>query len=199
MQGRESTFRHMIANLAQLQSGETVLDVGCGTGTLALIAKEYVGETGCIAGIDPSKSLLAGACHKATRAGLSINFQQGGIEQIPFPDQTFDVVLSTFMMHHVPDDIKHQGVTEIARVLKTGGRLLVVDFQSSEEHQGCSLPFDTEMGIQNFPAFLQSEGFEHLTTGNIPFRIRSLSAGHKHYGFVSARKGEDRTRESYPG
>src|SRR5882724_1248484 len=135
MHGKEQTFRRMIADLAQLQPGEAVLDVGCGTGTLALVAKKRVGEMGRVCGIDPSSQLLVGARRKAKRAVLPIDFQPGGIEQIPFSNQSFDVVLSTFMMHHLSDDLKRQGLSEIVRVLKPGGRLLVVDFKRPEEDQ----------------------------------------------------------------
>src|SRR5690348_15095630 len=65
MHGKESAFRQMIANLAQLQPGESVLDVGCGTGTQALVARKIVGERGQVCGIDPSPSLLADARRKA--------------------------------------------------------------------------------------------------------------------------------------
>ena len=59
---------------------------------------------------------------------MPIEFQIGVIERLPFPDQTFDVVLSTLMMHHLPDPLKRQGLSEIARVLKPGGRLVIADF-----------------------------------------------------------------------
>src|SRR6266481_2966268 len=62
--GSEQALRQTIANLAQLQAGETVLDVGCGTGTLALVAKERVGATGLVSGIDPSAQLLTRARRK---------------------------------------------------------------------------------------------------------------------------------------
>src|SRR5216683_1424151 len=149
--GSEQALRQTTADLAQLQPGETVLDVGCGTGTLALVAKERVGATGLVSGIDPSAQLLTRARRKAARRGLEINFQLGVIEQLPFPDQSFDVVLSTLMMHHLPDDLKRQGLAEIARVLKPGGRLLVVDARRPEEHHDQPArpvgPWDS--GIQN--------------------------------------------------
>ena len=93
----------------------------------ALVAKERVGETGRVSGIDPSRSLLAAARRKARRAGLRIDFQPGAIEHIPAPAQSFDVVLSTFMMHHVPDPLKYQGLAEIARILKAATERLAED------------------------------------------------------------------------
>jgi ubiquinone/menaquinone biosynthesis C-methylase UbiE len=187
--GREQEFRQMVADLAQLQPGETVLDVGCGTGTMALLAYERVGETGSVCGIDPSAQLLAGARRKAARRGLPINFQLGGIEQLSFPDQSFDVVLSTFMMHHLPDDLKRQGLSEIARVLKPGGRLLVVDFKHKEMHQGRpTLLGIGEIGLQDLPALVKEAGISQIETGEMPFRIRSIGIGHQDYGFFRALK-----------
>src|SRR5260370_15421464 len=92
--GKWQALRRMTADLAQLQPGEAVLDVGCGTGTLALVARKRVGETGRVCCLDPSVSLLAGARRKAKRAGLSIDFQPGRIEQVPTSSQSFDRVLS---------------------------------------------------------------------------------------------------------
>jgi ubiquinone/menaquinone biosynthesis C-methylase UbiE len=188
MQGKERTFRHMTADLAHLHLGEAVLDVGCGTGTQALVAKARVGETGRVCGIDPSRSLLAAARHKAKRAGLRIDFQPGGIERIPASSQSFDVVLSTFMMHHVPDHLKREGLTELARILTPGGRLLIIDFKRSEEHQSGQFGAG-EIALQDLPALLLEAGFSQVETGEIPFRIRSVSAAHPHYGFIRAKKG----------
>jgi len=170
--GSEQALRQATADLAQLQPNETVLDVGCGTGTLALVARQRVGPTGRVYGIDPSAQLLARARRKAARRGLEINFQPGVIEQIPFPDRSFDVVLSTLMMHHLPDDLKRQGLAEIARVLKPGGRLLVVDFKRPEErHSQPARPVDSRnSGIQDQPALMKEAGFSQVETGEIPFR-----------------------------
>ena len=150
--GREQALRQMIADLAQLQPGQAVLDVGCGTGTLALVAKERVGTTGRICGIDPGSRQIARARSKAARSGLSIDFQLGVIEQLAFPDQSFDVVLSTFMIDHVPHDLRRQGLAEIARVLKPGGRLLVV-----------------ASSIQDLPPLMWDAGFIQVGSGETRF------------------------------
>ncbi|MGZ3680078.1 MAG: class I SAM-dependent methyltransferase [Ktedonobacterales bacterium] len=197
MHGKEQVFRGKIADLARLQSGEAVLDVGCGTGTQALVAKERVGTTGRVCGIDPSVSLLAGARRKAARAGLAIDFQVGGIERIAFADQSFDVVLSTFMFHHVPDDLKRQGLSEVARVLKPDGRLLVVDFKHTEEPQKQPGQFGAgELGLQELPALMKEAGFAQVESGEISFHIRSLDAGHKQYDYTLARKSTAEARRS---
>jgi ubiquinone/menaquinone biosynthesis C-methylase UbiE len=159
--GREQAFRRRIADLAQLQPGESVLDVGCGTGTLAMVAWQRVGETGSVSGIDPSPQMIDRANRKAVRRGLAIDFQVGVIEQLSFPDQSFDVVLSTFMMHHLPDDLKRRGLAEIARVLKPGGRLLVLDMK------GPAGPWKSN--IANQPALMKEAGFSRVETGEKRF------------------------------
>ena len=113
-----------------------MLDVGCGIGTLALEVARRVGRAGRVAGIDPGTEQIARARSKATRRHVHIDFQIGVIEQLPFPDQSFDVVLSTLMMHHLPANIKRQGLAEITRVLKPGGRLVIADFKRKQERQG---------------------------------------------------------------
>jgi len=100
--GREEAFRQRIADLTRLQPGESVLDVGCGTGTLAMVAWQRVGETGHVSGIDPSPQMITRANRKAVRRDLAIDFQVGVIDQLSFPDLSFDVVLSTSMMHRLP-------------------------------------------------------------------------------------------------
>ena len=159
--GREQAFRQRIADLARLQPGETVLDVGCGTGTLAIVARQRVGETGRVSGIDPSPQMIARASRKAVLRGLAIDFQVGVIEQLSFPDQSFDVVLSTFMMHHLPDDLKRRGLREIARVLKPGGHLLVLDMK------GPVGPWKSS--IQDQPALMQEAGFSQVELGETKF------------------------------
>jgi ubiquinone/menaquinone biosynthesis C-methylase UbiE len=184
--GKLQELRQKTADLAQLQRGETVLDVGCGTGTLALEAYARVGETGRVSGVDPGPQQIARARSKAARGSFPIDFQVGVIEQLAFPDQSFDVVLSTLMMHHLPDDLKRQGLSEIARVLKPGGRLVIVDFKRPEEQHSQSARLGAgEIGIQDQPALIKEAGFSQIETGEIRLpRLPRLPGA----GFVRARK-----------
>jgi ubiquinone/menaquinone biosynthesis C-methylase UbiE len=126
--GRERIFRERVLRLARLEPGESILDVGCGTGTLAIAAKGHVGPTGSVHGIDASPEMIARANRKARKAGLEVLFENAVAEALPFPDAHFDVVLTTIMLHHLPRRARQQCAREIRRVLKPRGRVLAVDF-----------------------------------------------------------------------
>lgn len=126
--GRERELRERFLELAHVQPGESVLDVGCGTGTLAIAATRRVGPSGSVDGIDASPQMVVRARWKAARAGLKPTFQVAVVERLPFADQRFDLVLSTLMLHHLPKATRQQCAREIGRVLKPGGRVLGVDF-----------------------------------------------------------------------
>jgi SAM-dependent methyltransferase len=177
-------LRRMTIELAQLRPGEAVLDVGCGAGRLAMLAKERVGATGHVAGIDPSVEAITRARNDAAQRHLSIDFQVGVIEHLAFPDQSFDVVLSSLMMHQLPDDLKRRGLAEIARVLKPEGRLLVLDTRRPEsgEHRRHVHIGPWKSGIQDQPVLMQEAGFSQLHTGQIRLRF------FPDLGFVLGRK-----------
>lgn len=112
---------------ARLSDAMVVLDVGCGTGTLAVrIARDYPRVR--VIGIDPDPLALRRARRKAARAGAAIAFEQGFAERLPFPDQSCDRVFSSMMFHHLPGDVRSAALAEIARVLRAGGQLELVDF-----------------------------------------------------------------------
>ena len=163
--GKWRELRQRTANLARIQPGDAVLDVGCGTGTLAMEVARRVGRAGRVAGVDPGTEQIARARSKAARRHLPIEFQIGVIEQLPFPDQTFDVVLSTLMMHHLPAPLKRQGLAEIARVLKPGGRLVIADFKPKKERKGQAARFHAGgSSMQDLAALVKDAGFEDVET-----------------------------------
>lgn len=129
--GRERRFRERLLELARLERGESVLDIGCGTGTLAIAAKRIVGTSAAVHGIDASPEMLARARGKAKRSGMDVDFEIAQAQSLPFPDARFDVVLSTVMLHHLPRTARAQAVREARRVLRPGGRLLAADFVRS--------------------------------------------------------------------
>jgi ubiquinone/menaquinone biosynthesis C-methylase UbiE len=134
--GRERVFRERALGLANLSAGESVLDVGCGTGTLAIAAKRQVGQRGSVCGIDASPEMIARADRKARKAGIDVDFRNAVVESLPFPSAHFDVVLGTLMLHHLPGRLRTECASEIRRVLKPGGRVLAIDFGTSPGQKG---------------------------------------------------------------
>lgn len=137
--GRERAFRERLLAPAHLQPGESVLDVGCGTGTLAIVASRHT--TAEVHGVDASPEMVARARAKARRAGSAAAFDVARAESLPFADARFDVALSTVMLHHLPRATRLAAVREMGRVLKPTGRLLVVDFAGARGGKGPRLHF----------------------------------------------------------
>ena len=123
---RDGAIKRSVLAGARLVAGERVLDVGCGTGTLAVAAARH--EEGVeVTGLDADPAILAKARRRAAAEGLSIRFDEGMSTALPHEDASFDVVLSTLFFHHLRDDAKHATAAEIIRVLRPGGRLVVGD------------------------------------------------------------------------
>jgi ubiquinone/menaquinone biosynthesis C-methylase UbiE len=126
--GRERAFRERLVRLARLKPGQSVLDIGCGTGSLAIAAKRCVGPSGTVQGIDASPEMITRARKKASKIGVAVTFTNGIVETLPFPDGQVDAVLSTLMLHHLPREARRQCAREMRRVLRPGGHVLAVDF-----------------------------------------------------------------------
>jgi ubiquinone/menaquinone biosynthesis C-methylase UbiE len=113
---------------AALRPGQQVLEIGCGTGNLLLQAKAGQPDA-AVAGLDPDLAALARARRKARRRGLAVRLDHGFADELPYPDGSVDVVLSAFMLHHVPDAEKEPAVREVLRVLRPGGALHLLDIE----------------------------------------------------------------------
>jgi ubiquinone/menaquinone biosynthesis C-methylase UbiE len=124
---REQTFKRLLIEQAAVGERDRVLDLGCGTGTLAIMAKHASPGAG-IWGLDADPEMLERGVRKASQAGLEIRFDQGLSNQLPYPDATFDRVLSTLFFHHLRPEDKRLTIAEVARVLKPGGELHVADW-----------------------------------------------------------------------
>lgn len=124
---REAEFKRRLIAQAGPAPGSRVLDLGCGTGTLALMVKRA--QPGVqVVGIDPDPEILARARAKARDAGVEIQLDQGFSTDLPYEDEAFDAVLSTLVLHHLTGPDKRRSLTEIARVLRPGGELHVADW-----------------------------------------------------------------------
>jgi ubiquinone/menaquinone biosynthesis C-methylase UbiE len=124
--GADATRRPLIEQ-AQIKSGFRVLDIGCGTGTMAVLIKK-LHPAADVVGIDPDPDALAVCKRKANRAGLALEFDRGFADHMPYADASFDRVFSSFMFHHLTADEKSATLSEIRRVLKPGGSLHLLDF-----------------------------------------------------------------------
>jgi arsenite methyltransferase len=112
--------------MGRLTPGERVLDLGSGAGTDSLIAAQMVGKQGHVTGIDMTQEMLAKARAAAAEIGATnVEFVEGEAERLPFPDASFDVVISNGVIDLVPD--KNAVFTELFRVLAPGGRIQVAD------------------------------------------------------------------------
>ena len=102
-------IRELTLELAEIRRGDRVLDVGCGTGSLTILEKKMVGKDGYVVGIDAAIEMIDVAKKKAFRKNLDVDFKRGFIEKIPYENDYFDVVTSSFMFHHLPLKLKRIG------------------------------------------------------------------------------------------
>jgi ubiquinone/menaquinone biosynthesis C-methylase UbiE len=123
--------RKLLLDQATVRSGHRALDIGCGTGTLAILVKRLHRDVDVV-GLDPDPKALARAKRKAERSAVSIRFDQGFSHELPYSDGTFDRVFSTFMFHHLMVDQKEKTLYEVRRVLTPGGSLHLLDFTATQ-------------------------------------------------------------------
>lgn len=123
----EQQFREKLIELAQLKGGERALDIGCGTGSLALMVAEIL-SSGSVCGIDISSKMVDRARSKSERTGYMIDFRVGNSTDLPYQDGEFDVAFTSLMYHHLDFEEKRATLGEIHRVLKQGGRYVSLEF-----------------------------------------------------------------------
>jgi len=178
--GRERALRETTVSLAQVKPGDSVLEVGCGTGTLTLAAKRQVGPSGKVFGIDVIPGMIELSQRKAAQANEDITFQLGSIDDIPFSENQFDVVMCSFMIFHMSEDTRRKGIAEIYRVLKPKGRLLVLDLALpappvqraiAQRLFGGMLQHD----LRELIPLMEASGFSNVEFGPAKFRILGLS------------------------
>src|SRR5262245_29852958 len=172
--GRERTFREKMLRLAHLEPGESVLDVGCGTGSLAIVAKRQVGPTGTVYGVDASPEMIARAEKKARKTGVGVVFKTAFAQSLPFTDSQFDVVLTTMMLHHLPKKARQGLAVEISRVLKPGGRVLAIDFGGTVRKRKSFLDYfhhrHGHVELKDISELLNEAGMKIVESGRVGMR-----------------------------
>lgn len=175
--GRESFFRGLVLDRAQLERGERVLDVGCGTGSLAIEAATRVGPEGIVCGVDASVPMVERARKKARRARLEVAFREAPAQALPYADANFDLVLCTLVFHHIGRAARETSAREMRRVLRPGGRVVVVDFEQSTRgahgvigrlHRHGAVPSEA------IAVTLQRAGFEVVESGTLGYKGMGL-------------------------
>ena len=164
----EKQFKHDLIAHARITPGHRVLDLGTGTGTLAIMIKQSQPDVQ-ITGLDGDPEILAMAREKAARAGADITFDLGNAAKLPYPNESFDRVLSSLVMSLLSSEDKQLAVREAYRVLRSGGELHIADFGPPHTRWGrwlAPLMRRFERICDNLdgrlPAMFQEAGFENV-------------------------------------
>jgi len=130
--GASAVHRALIAQ-ADVRAGHRVLDIGCGTGTLAVMLKSARPDADVV-GLDPDALALERATLKARRAHVDVEFVCGFADAIPYAEGSFDRVLSSLMLHHLTADEQAATLRDVRRVLRPAGSLHLLDFTTDSAH-----------------------------------------------------------------
>jgi ubiquinone/menaquinone biosynthesis C-methylase UbiE len=124
---RERTVKAALLRQARISAGQRVLDLACGTGTLAIRIKQSVPDA-TVVGVDADPEVLALAARKAEAAGVAIQLDQAMSFTLPYADADFDRVLSSLFFHHLSWEDKLRTAHELVRVLRPGGEVHIADW-----------------------------------------------------------------------
>ena len=162
-----------LINQAKIEPNHHVLDIGCGTGTLVMLLKQRCPGVS-VAGLDPDPKALRRAKTKASRAAVSVQFDEGFADQLPYNNGSFDRVFSSFMFHHLEEQDREGTLSEVMRVLKPGGSFHLLDFAGHDNGSR-----------GHFSGLIHSS---NRLKDNSEGRILQLM---KHAGFIKANKIKD--------
>jgi len=197
---RESTFKEALLRQAGLEAGHRVLDLGCGTGTLATMVKRSH-PSAEVFGLDADPETLKLARAKMARAGLEMQLDQGFASALPYAPASFDRALSSLFFHHLSDQSKDRAMLEVRRVLRPGGEFHIADwgkptspamrlaFVAIQMLDGFATTRGSLMGV--LPELLALAGFERVElTRNYSTLFGTLSL----YRARKPRTGEEKNR-----
>lgn len=186
--------------VADLRPGETVLDLGAGGGIDCFLAAKQVGETGRVIGVDMTPEMVAQARQNAARVNApQVEFREGLLEKLPVADATVDVIISNCVINLTPD--KFQAFTEMYRVLRPGGRVVVSDVvtrgpmsplvaKDLEAWAGC---VSGALPVEDYQREMQAAGFREIEINPLPGTPASALAqapGLPFSAIITARKSK---------
>lgn len=172
--------KDLVAQMSDL-NGKRVLDIGCGTGSLVILIKQSYANADVI-GMDGDQQILEIARAKCQNQKLEIQFDQGMSFGLPYPDESFDVVCTSMMLHHLTKDDKQATAMEMYRVLRPGGQLFGADFAEPRSSFGKAIRPITrhfERVAENVDGFLpimfRAAGFKNYTEGQRRYLFGSIA------------------------
>ena len=167
--GRDRNYREALLDLSEAAQGMDLLDIGCGTGAFAISAASRV-DPGSVTAIDISAPMLRAAQRKARRAGTAISFCRGDAASLPVADAGYDVATMLTVLHMLPESARQVSLRELGRVLRPGGRALIVDYggpvqtrQSAMARHGRHARFD----IYAVAESMDMIGYRDIETGPV--------------------------------
>ena len=134
LMGFDRALQDLISH-ANIQPRHRILDIGCGTGTLAVLLKQRY-PSAQVVGLDPDPKALRRAQAKARRAAVSVPLERGFADQLPYQEHSFDRVFSSFMFHHLNRQDRENMLREVSRVLTSGGSFHLLDFVVNNASHG---------------------------------------------------------------
>ncbi len=186
---RGKRLRAMMADDLKLQTGDRVLDVGCGPGRLAVALAERVAPSGSVDGIDAAVEMINRASSRARKRGAAATFQVAFAQQLPFPDATFDAVACTLALHHVAEDDQPTAVGEMYRVLKPHGRLLIAEFHKGRGRRPAGPRWLRRSGVDMLDKALglvRASGFVDVASGSTNLSWLGKITAHKPEASIKA-------------
>jgi ubiquinone/menaquinone biosynthesis C-methylase UbiE len=177
---RRAVFGRLV-QASGARPGDRVLDVGCGPGFFTRLLAEAVGPDGAVVGVDAAPEMISYASRKA-RGMENCRFQVGAAESLPFDPGSFDVVVSSLMVHHLPDDMRRLAFREMRRVLVPNGRILVADVRAHGHGHGWRLVMAVTglSGMARHAPTLEplaaEAGFRNIRTGDASRWLRYVRA-----------------------